>query len=44
LYNILIEIGITMKLVRLINMCLNETCSRVRVGRLLSDILLIKNS
>jgi hypothetical protein len=29
LYNILTEIGIPMKLVRLIKMCLNETYSRV---------------
>jgi len=29
LYNILIEFGITMKLVRLIKMCLRETYSRV---------------
>jgi len=33
LYNILIEFGIPMKLLRLIKMCLNETCSRVRVGK-----------
>jgi len=32
LYNTLIEFGITMKLVRLIKMCLNETCSRVCIG------------
>jgi hypothetical protein len=32
LYNILIEFGIPMKLVRLVKMCLNETYSRVRVG------------
>jgi hypothetical protein len=37
LYNILIEFGIPKKLVRLIKMCLNETCSKVRVGKLLSD-------
>jgi hypothetical protein len=30
LYNILIEFGILMKLVRLIKMCLNETYSKVR--------------
>jgi len=33
LYNILIEFGITKKLVRLIKMCLTETYSRVRVGK-----------
>jgi len=38
LYNILIESGIPMKLVRLIKMCLTETFSRVRVGKNLSDM------
>jgi len=38
LYNILIEICIPMKLVRIIKMCLNETYSRVRIGKHLSDI------
>jgi hypothetical protein len=33
LYNILTEFGIPMKLLRLIKMCLNETCSTVRVGK-----------
>ena len=43
LYNILIEFGIpNKKLVRLIKMCLNETYSRVRVGRHLSQTLHIK--
>jgi hypothetical protein len=37
LYNILLEFGIPKKLVRLIKMCLNETCSKVRIGKLLSD-------
>jgi retron-type reverse transcriptase len=32
-----------MKLVRLVKMCLNETYSRVQVGKLLSDIFPIKN-
>ena len=32
LYNIIVEFGIPMKLVKLIYVCLNETCSRVRVG------------
>jgi len=44
LYNIQIEFGIPMKLVRLIKMCLNETYSRVQAGKHLSDILLIKNA
>jgi hypothetical protein len=43
LYNFLIEFGIPLKLVRLIQMCLNETCSRVRVGKQLSDRFPIKN-
>jgi hypothetical protein len=37
LYNILLEFGISKKLVRLIKMCLNETYSKVRIGNLLSD-------
>jgi hypothetical protein len=37
LYNILIEFRIPMKLVRLIKMCLNETYSKVRIGKHLSD-------
>jgi len=43
LYNILIDFGIPMEMVRLIKMCLNETYSRVRVGKHLSDIFPIKN-
>jgi hypothetical protein len=43
LYNTLIKFGIPMKLVRLINMCLNETCGRVRVGKHLSDMFPITN-
>jgi hypothetical protein len=42
LYNILIEFGIPIKLVRLIKMCLSETYSRVRVGRHLSDTSLLR--
>ena len=42
-YNILIEFGIPLKLVRLTNMCLNETNSRVRVGKHLSDMFPIKS-
>jgi hypothetical protein len=42
LYNILIEFGIPMKLVLLIKMCLNETYSRVQVGKHLSDMFPIK--
>ena len=43
LYNILIEFGIPMKLVRLIKTYLTETYSRVRVGKNLSDMFLIRN-
>jgi hypothetical protein len=43
LYNILIEFGIPLKLVRLIKMCLYETYSRVQVGKHLSDRFHIKN-
>jgi hypothetical protein len=35
LYNILIEFGIPMKLVRLCKMFLNETCSKVCTGKYL---------
>jgi hypothetical protein len=43
LYNILLEFGITKTLVRLIEMCLNETYSKVRVGKFLSDTFPIQN-
>ena len=43
MYNILTEFGILMKLVRLIKMCLNETCSRVRVDKNLSDVFPVRN-
>jgi len=43
LYNILNEFDIPMKLIRLIKMCLNETCSRVRVCKHLSDMFHINN-
>jgi len=43
LYNILIEFGIAMKLVRLMKMCLNETDSKVREGKHLYDMFRIKN-
>jgi len=44
LYKILIEFGVHMKLVRLLKMCMNETYSRVRVGKHLSDIFPSRNS
>jgi hypothetical protein len=42
LYNILIQFGIHMNLIRLIKMCLTETYSRVRVGKICLDIFPIK--
>jgi hypothetical protein len=36
-YNILLEFGTPKKLVRLIKMCLNETYSKICVGKHLSD-------
>jgi hypothetical protein len=43
LYNILIEFGIPMKLVRLIKMFLNETYNKVRIGKHLSDSFPVQN-
>ena len=43
MYNILTEFGIPMKLLRLTKMCLNETYSRVWVGKDLSDMFPIRN-
>jgi len=43
LYNIPVEFGIATKLVRLLEMCLNETSSRVRAGKHLSDMFPIMN-
>jgi hypothetical protein len=43
LYNIFIESGIAMKLVRLIKMCLNETYNEVRIGKFLSGSFPIQN-
>jgi len=43
LYNILIEFGNAMKLVRLRKMCLNKTYSRVQVGKHLSYMLPVRN-
>ena len=40
---VLCKFGIPMKLVRLVIMCLNETCSAVWVGKYLSDVFCIKN-
>jgi hypothetical protein len=43
LYNIVIEFGVPMKLVRLIKMCLNKMYSTVRLGKHLSDSFPIQN-
>jgi hypothetical protein len=43
LHNILTEFGIPRKLVRLIKMCLNETYSRVCIGKNLCDRFLTQN-
>jgi hypothetical protein len=43
LLNILTEFGIPMKLVRLIKICLNETCIKVRIGKYLSVSFPIQN-
>jgi hypothetical protein len=43
LYNILIEFGTPRKLAGLIKMCLNETYSRVRIDKNLSDKLTVSN-
>jgi hypothetical protein len=43
MYNILIEFGVPMKLVRLIKICSNETYSKARIGKLLSDSFPIQN-
>ena len=43
MYPILIEFGFSMKQVKLVKIRPNETCSRVRVSKHLSDIFPIKN-
>jgi hypothetical protein len=43
LHSIRLEFGVPKKLVRLIKMCLNETYSKVRIGKLLSDKFPIQN-
>jgi hypothetical protein len=43
LYNILIEFGVPMKLVRLIKIFLSETYINVRIGNHLSDTFLIQD-
>jgi hypothetical protein len=43
LYNLLIDFRILVKLVRLTKMCLNDTYSRVRVGKNLFNMFAIIN-
>ena len=43
MYNILIEFGISMKLIRLIKIWLNETYSNVWVDKHLCDMFSVKN-
>ena len=43
MFKIITEFGIPMKLVRLIKMRLNETYSRVRVSKNLSDMFPVRN-
>jgi hypothetical protein len=43
LYNVLIEFSTPMKLVIVIKVCLNETYSKVRIGKYLSDEFPIQN-
>ena len=43
MYNILTESGILIKLITLIKMYLNETCSRIQEGKHLSDMFPIRN-
>jgi hypothetical protein len=43
LQNILIEFGVPMKLVRLIKMCLNETYSKIHIGKHLSEDFPVQN-
>jgi hypothetical protein len=44
LYNILNQFGISMKLVRLLKMCLNETYSKILMGKILFGAFSIQNS
>jgi hypothetical protein len=43
MYNITTEFGISMKLARLLKMCLNETHNGVQEGKDLSDMFPIRN-
>lgn len=41
--NIIIEFGISMNLVRLINMCLNKSCDKLLMRKDLSDVFPIQS-
>jgi hypothetical protein len=43
LYSMFIELGEPMKLVWLIKLCLNKTCSRVRISKYLSSNFHVQN-
>jgi hypothetical protein len=43
LHTIHVEFGVSMKLIRLIKMCLNDTCSKLCTGKCLYDKLPIQN-
>jgi hypothetical protein len=43
LHTVLIEFGVPLKLVKLIKMCLNETCRKARTDKRLSDSFPIQN-
>jgi hypothetical protein len=43
LYKILIEFGVLVELVRLIKMCLNQTYSKVRIGKHLYENFTVHN-
>jgi hypothetical protein len=41
LYIILVEFGVSVKLVMLVETCLNKTCSKIHIGRRISDTFLV---
>ena len=43
MYKILIKFGIPMKLIKLVKMCLNKTCTTAQLGRHFSDMFHIEN-
>jgi hypothetical protein len=43
LYNILVDFGVPMEPIRLIKICLSEMCSKVRVGKHLSENFPVQN-